>query len=326
MSVRLILMTKRLFLSLVLISSAQAEWEMLPPLPEPNGGAFCGPVEGKIVVVGGTHWEGGTKNWLRSAHAFDPASKKWTTLPALSDGPVAYGVTLPNTASFRFLGGSDGTRTVKAIGTVDATGTKLQKVPELPSTVVLAAGGVVDGSLIIAGGTDDAANVSGVSRATHSIAFSEGKWQVRPLTVFPGKAFMSAGSTATNGELLVFGGLNWNENSQAIENTTAAHAFSPAKNAWRVLKSLEVANRGLGAVAIDERHLYLAGGYRDDFTADAVIYDVKTDSYRKAKSLPYAAMVALVKCDGFVYCIGGEDKMKSRSDKFFRIPVVELLK
>jgi hypothetical protein len=79
-------------------------------------------------------------------------------------------------------------------------------------------------------------------------------------------------------------------------------------------------------VALDERHIYLAGGYRDDFTADAVIYDVKTDSYRKAKPLPYAAMVALVKCEGFVYCIGGEDKMKSRSDKFFRIPVSELLK
>jgi hypothetical protein len=53
---------------------------------------------------------------------------------------------------------------------------------------------------------------------------------------------------------------------------------------------------------------------------------VKTDSYREAKPLPYAAMVALVKCEGFVYCIGGEDKMKSRTDKFFRIPVAELLK
>lgn len=326
MSARLILMTKRLFLSLVLISTAHAQWEALPSMPEPNGGAFCGPADGKIVVVGGTHWEGGTKNWLRTVHAFDPASKKWSTLPPLSDGSVAYGVTLPQAASFQFLGGSDGTRTVKAIGMVNATGATLQKVPELPSSIVLAAGGVVDGSLIIAGGTDDAANVSGVSRSTYSIAFSGRAWQVRPLAVFPGKAFMSAGSTTTNGELLVFGGLNWNENSKVIENTTAAHAFSPAMNAWRPLKPLEVANRGLGAVALDERHLYLAGGYRDDFTADAVIYDVKTNSYRKAKPLPYAAMVALVKCEGYVYCIGGEDKMKSRSDKFYRIPVAELLK
>ena len=326
MSARLILMTKRLFLSLVLISTAHAQWEALPSLPEPNGGAFCGPADGKIVVVGGTHWEGGTKNWLRSVHAFDSASKKWSTLPALRDGPVAYGVTLPQAASFQFLGGSDGTRTVKTIGAVNATGATLQKVPELPSSIVLAAGGVVDGSFIIAGGTDDAANVSGVSRSTYSIAFSGGTWQVRPLAVFPGKAFMSAGSTATNGELLVFGGLNWNENSKAIENTTAAHAFSPAMNAWRVLKPLEVANRGLSAVALDDQQIYLAGGYRDDFTADAVIYDVKTDSYREAKPLPYAAMVALVKCEGFVYCIGGEDKMKSRTDKFFRIPVAELLK
>jgi N-acetylneuraminic acid mutarotase len=326
MSARLILMTKRLFLSWLLISSAHAQWEALPSLPEPNGGAFCGPAEGKIVVVGGTNWEGGKKNWLRSVHAFDPASKKWSTLPALRDGPVAYGVTLPQAASFQFLGGSDGVRSLKAVGTVNAAGAKLQEVPELPSSIVLGSGGVVDGSLIIVGGTDDAANVSSVSRLTYSITLTDGTWKVRPLSAFPGKAFMSAGSAATNGELLVFGGLNWNENTKTIENTTSAHAFSPAKNAWRVLKSLEVANRGLSAVALDDQRIYLAGGFRDDFTADAVIYDVKTDSYREAKPLPYAAMVALVKCEGFVYCIGGEDKMKSRTDKFFRIPVAELLK
>ncbi len=326
MNERLILMTRRLFLSLALISTAQAEWETLPSLPEPNGGAFCGAAGGRIVVVGGTNWEGGTKNWLRSVHAFDPASRKWSALPGLSEGPAAYGVTFPQEASFQFLGGSDGKQSVKTIATVDATGVMLQQVPELPSPIVLAAGGVVDASLIIAGGTDDAANVSGVSRSTHSIAESGRKWRVRPMAEFPGKAFMSAGSAATGGELLVFGGLNWNANSKAIENTTASHAFSPAKNAWRQLKPLMVANRGLGAVALDERHIYLAGGYVEDFTADAVIYDVKTDSYRKAKSLPYAAMVSLVKHNGFVYCLGGEDKKQSRTDKFFRIAVAELLK
>jgi hypothetical protein len=87
-----------------------------------------------------------------------------------------------------------------------------------------------------------------------------------------------------------------------------------------------VPNRGLTAIALDDQHIYLAGGYTDDFTADAFIYDVKSNTYSKSKALPYAAMVSLVKLDGFVYCLGGEDKKQSRTDKFFRIPVVELLK
>jgi len=53
---------------------------------------------------------------------------------------------------------------------------------------------------------------------------------------------------------------------------------------------------------------------------------VKSDSYRKAIPLPYAAMVGLVKMGEHVYCLGGEDKKQSRTDKFFRIPVADLLK
>jgi hypothetical protein len=37
-------------------------------------------------------------------------------------------------------------------------------------------------------------------------------------------------------------------------------------------------------------------------------------------------MVGIVKMDGHVYCLGGEDKKQSRTDKLFRIPVAELLK
>jgi hypothetical protein len=37
-------------------------------------------------------------------------------------------------------------------------------------------------------------------------------------------------------------------------------------------------------------------------------------------------MVSLVVCDGFLYCLGGEDRKQSRTDAAFRIPVAELLK
>lgn len=315
---QLIPMTKRLFLSLMLISTAQAEWEMLPPLPDPNGGFIGGHHHGKIVVVGGTNWEGGKKNWLRKIREFDPMRNAWGSTKNF-ETPVAYAVSMQNGSQLAFVGGTDGRQPLRVHATLSDVKTVLHA---LPDSTVLAAGGNMDGWMILVGGTDDAANLSGVTRMTHAIMSGD----VKRLADYPGKPFATAASAVVREELFVFGGMNYDAEAKLPVNTTEAYAFSLEKNAWRKLTPLAAPTRGLSAVTLDDNHIYIAGGYRDDFTAEAVIYDVKSDSYRKAKPLPYAAMVALIKLDGFVYCLGGEDKKQSRTDKFFRIPVAELLK
>jgi N-acetylneuraminic acid mutarotase len=188
--------------------------------------------------------------------------------------------------------------------------------------MVLLSGGLIGERMYFVGGTDDAANLVGVTQAAYSLE----KCGLTRLADYPGKPFATAASAVVGNELFVFGGMNYDAEAKLSVNSAEAYAFSPEKNVWRKLKPLAVPARGLTAVTLDESHIYIAGGYRDDFTAEAVIYDVKSDSYRKALSLPYAAMVGLVKMDGHVYCLGGEDKKQSRTDKFFRIPVADLLK
>ncbi|MCF7788202.1 MAG: hypothetical protein K9N47_18915 [Prosthecobacter sp.] len=308
-----------------LIGTLQAaDWEPLTPLPEPNGGFICGSANGKIVIAGGTNWEDGEKLWLRAIHAFDPATAHWAKVRDLSH-PLAYGTAFQQGAAFAWIGGSDGKQALKMIEVIEGSKTSIQ-LSELPAAVVLAAGGNVNGKDFLVGGIDDAANIAGVQRFVHAVEFSNGGMQVKKMADYPGKPFAVAASAVVGDELFVFGGMNYDSTTSTPVNSVEAYAFAPAKNAWRVLKPLTVANRGMVAVAVDEEHIYLAGGYTSDFTADAMIYDVKADSYRKAKSLPYAAMVGLVKLDDFVYCLGGEDKKQSRTDKFFRIPVGELLK
>lgn len=327
MSERLTRTTRALLLSLAATMSAPAaDWEALPPLPEPNGGALCGSVGGKIVLVGGTHWEGGTKNWLRAIHEFDPMRKIWRKVKDLEAGPVAYGIPMQEASRFSFVGGSDGTRAWKAFAFVDGLTTELQPVPDLPSSVVLSGGGVVGGKYLVVGGTEDTANVASVQRSTHSVEWSDGRWTVTKLADYPGRAFAVAASAVVGEELYLFGGMNYDTASSGVVNSTSCYAFSPTKNSWRQTKSLAVANRGLAGIALDEQHIYLAGGYTGTFTTEAFIYDVKTDVYRSAEPLPYPAMVSLVRSGGYVYCLGGEDKMKSRTDKFFRVPIAELLK
>lgn len=326
MHVQPIPMTKRLFSVLVLLACAApaAEWQPLPPLPEPNGGFLSGVRNGRIVIIGGTNWEGGKKNWLRAIHEFDPAAGKWTKLRELSN-PVAYGSNLQNATTFAYLGGTDGTQSLKALSVIEGEKTSVQ-LSALPASVILAAGGTVNGKHVLVGGTDDAANIAGVQRSAHVVEWIKGNWQVTNLADYPGKPFAVAASAVVGSELFIFGGMNYDSAAKAPSNSVEAYAFSLEKNTWRKLQPLAVPNRGLTAVTLDDQHIYLAGGYTDDFTADAFIYDVKSNTYTNAKPLPYAAMVALVKLDDYVYCLGGEDKKQSRTDKFFRIPVAELLK
>lgn len=323
---RLTPMTKRVFSVVASLTCTlhAADWEQLPPLPEPNGGFICGATNGKIVIVGGTNWEGGEKHWLRAINQFDPASGKWSKLRDLSN-PVAYGIRIQQGSAFAYLGGTDGKQPLKTIAVIEGSKTSVS-LPALPDAVVLAAGGDVAGKCIMVGGTDDPMNLAGVQRAVHAVEFINGNWQVKQMADYPGKPFAVAASAVVGDELFVFGGMNYDAATQGPMNSTEAYAFSPAKNTWRKLQPLATPNRGLAALALDDQHIYLAGGYEGEFTTDGMIYDVKTDSYRKAKSLPYAAMVGLVKLDGFVYCFGGEDKKQSRTDKFFRIPVAELFK
>jgi hypothetical protein len=96
---------------------------------------------------------------------------------------------------------------------------------------------------------------------------------------------------------------------------------------WRKLRPLPYAVRGLSALPLGEKQIYLAGGYKGDaegFTDEAFIYDVAADAYVPAPKLPYKAMVTLVECAGDAYCLGGEDKQKSRTDACYRIPLQAL--
>lgn len=313
-----------------------ADWEKLPPLPAPNGGGVCGVQGSRIVVAGGTNWEGGVKNWLRDVHEFDPVTKKWVTLMPL-EKPAGYAVTFQsfndkNQGLVSFVGGSDGKAPLKSFVGIDGKKNAFLAVSQLPDALVSCAGGQLGDSDIIVGGTNDAANLAGCVRAVHSLQFQGGNWVVAQLANYPGKPFCTAASTVCGAELFVFGGANWDEKTKdapnaGVLNASEAYAFSGITMKWRALRPMPFAARGMAAIALDNERVYLAGGYKSDpegFTAEALIYDATADAYSPAKPLPYAASVTLVAHDGYIYCIGGEDMKKHRSDAFFRIKAEDL--
>jgi N-acetylneuraminic acid mutarotase len=303
------------------VASAHS-WQMLTPLPAPNGGFISGEVDGKIVVLGGTNWEGGKKNWLNTVYQFDPATSAWSTLEPLTT-PLAYGIGANVNGVFVVVGGTTGLepwRGVVRVGNGRLT-SSAEGGPSMPA--VLSAGGAIAGELIVAGGTDDAANVKGLSRAAAALDLKTGRTRVLP--EFPGLGFGTAACVAVGGELFIFAGANWNVSANKVKNSVEAWAFSAARGAWRHLKPYPISARGVTAVALDEHRIYLAGGFvTEDFTDHAFIYNIVTDSYTPAAVLPYKGQVGLVRCGEYVYCIGGEDRMKHRSDAVFRIKGTDL--
>ena len=314
------------------MTSIAAEWERIAPLPEPNGGFIASADSGGITVLGGTNWADGTKHWLRNISHYRPEKNRWEVIARLGE-PVAYA--LPGIVrnadgrqvGFVMLGGSNGIRPLKCLAVVDTIKTALQPAPALPEKIALCAGGIVGDTFIIVGGTDNAANNAGFTNRAFS--FDLTKRTLAPLPDFPGRPFGNAAYATIRDDLFVFGGANWDETQQAVANTAVAHAFSVAGKQWRGLKPYPFAVRGLGGVNLDDRHIYLAGGYKNDaeeFTAEAFIYDVNSGEYAAASPLPLKAAAHLVKLEDWIYCIGGEDRKAHRTDAVFRIEWKELLR
>jgi len=313
------------FCSFALTMNAIASnWEPLAPLPEPNGGSISGAVGDQLILLGGTNWKDDVKQWITRIHAYDPKANAWRESGVLA-APLAYAATGEHAGALWFASGSSGTNTHKAVWKIDRTG-MVKNVFTLGSGFVLAGGAIVGSSLYVLGGTDD---MNHIERATNTfLAIDLLRGHTTKLPDYPEPSFITGASAACGSRFFAFGGARWNAASNTVANHSSAHEFDTTTKRWEKLAPLPYAVRGLTALALDERHILLAGGYKNDpeeFTAESFIYDVNSDRYTATTPLPYKAMVSLVKLGDWVYCLGGEDKKKHRSDAMFRIRLNELL-
>ncbi len=293
-------------------------WEPLPDLPEANGGFACAVVGDRLLLAGGTNWVNDEKHWLDTIRVFDPVERRWSEAGRLPV-PAAYGVAGAWDGALWLAGGSHGSGAHDLLLRVPAAvePTSRRRLPA-GTGAVLAAGGVHDGSLILAGGVPDPAQLAAAHTRVLRLRLDPGTVETLPALPGPGR-FTAAGVVAAN-QLFVFGGAEWTHDT--VRNRDDAFALDLREpRGWRTLRPLPAPVRGLCAVALDDRRLYLAGGYRTDaFTAEAWIYDVVNDRYTPAPSLPFAAMTTLVVCGDHLYCLGGEDRQRARSAACFRIP------
>jgi N-acetylneuraminic acid mutarotase len=299
-------------------------WEKLGDLPAPNGGLIGGEVDGRLVIVGGTNWEQvTTKSWLREVREFDPATAQWRLLGSLKQ-PIAYGAGGTIDGALLIVSGSTGTAPFGGVIRIANGLVSEEAAGGFSKPGVLGANGVIGDDIIIVGGADDAANIKGFSRDAY--AWNARTHAMRKLASYPGSPLGTAASAVVGGELFVFAGVTWDTKADGIANLTDSYAYSPRTDSWRKLRAFPHPTRGVAAVALDDHHIYLAGGYGEKgFMTEGYIYDTRADSYQPALPLPTPNGTHFVRVGDFVYAVGGEDRPKHRSSDVYRIPVSRLL-
>ena len=301
------------------ISSGAEGWQRMPDLPEPNGGMICFSAGEDIVVAGGTNWENDSKRWLAKRWRFDAKANLWKPLPPL-DAPLAHAAG----GGHFTAGGSDGKRSSDAI-----LEWKTESLPRqlacLPQPVTLAGAAFADNRLFVIGGVGDIADFSTV--VAQCFEWRGGAKEAQPLSDYPAGPTALMAVAAAKGRVFAFAGATWNAATKQVVNRNAAFAFDPTTRAWKPISPYPFAARGVTAVALNEKQVFLTGGFKnakEGFTDESFIYDIASDRFEPCVRLPIRGMVHLVKTREWLWALGGEDRQKHRSAACWRIRLVEL--
>ena len=313
-----------LFLAL---PAAEAGWQELAPLPEANGGFACGFIGGRLVIAGGTNWVDGRKHWLDAIRSYDPGTGSWSSNIRLPHA-WAYGVCSVIHDRLVLAGGTDGINGLREILALDGEG-KGEVIGELSTGQVYACGGLCGSRLILAGGAPGPGDLGVLTSRVAAINFSvpELAARVQPLPDLPGPGFGIAIAASVGDRLVIAGGAR-SDPTDTVRNLDDVRVLDARTGA--VLSTLHLPGvvRGLAAVTLDHGLVYLAGGYPDDaqgFTDHAWVLDPAAGTIKAATPLPLTAMVHLLREEGWVYLLGGEDQKQHRSARMWRIAVSELV-
>jgi N-acetylneuraminic acid mutarotase len=309
-----------LVFTMIVTSSEAASWEALPKLPLGVGNAVCGMMDNDLIVAGGITWTNDTKIWLDKIWRFDGKQKVWHEAGKLPQA-IAYPSFGQNARGIYFAGGADGKKCLPQSGFLDHE-LKFHVLGAVPQPLIYSACTVADGKLYVLAGAADPVDLQTTTNIFYSVDLKSGR--IDALPDFPGGKVIVPTAAASRGRIYAFAGASINASNQAV-NLETAFVYSIADAKWSAIKSVPISARGMTSCVLDENHIFLAGGYGQDFNDDAFIYDVKADSYTRTLSLPYRGMVSLIKSGNDLYCFGGEDKMRHRSDLFYRIPWKALL-
>jgi len=228
-------------------------WAKGTPFPEPTSDYAAGVLDGKLVIAGGTFWEGSKGHWVKkhysaNTHAFDPITQVWEKLPDLPT-PLAGAASVEIGNTLFVLGGYTGTKSSRKIYTLAKTpgGYAWKDSGALPADRLFAAAVSVGKRLFLLGGTtrfeplDPAGSCCASKTAVNSFtvldtAHPEKGWSQLPALPGPLRCFFSS---ATDGKSIwMFGGKYQAEPKDPITSFRLVFRYNIAKMRWEAMEPL----------------------------------------------------------------------------------------
>lgn len=297
-------------LPLALSATVQLRWKELTPMPLPEGGGASAFLKRELVVAGGTSWKADVKTFLKDVQAYSPERNEWRTGPSLP-AAWAYGPFVSSGTELEVFGGTDGKTNHQRSWRLSSAKEEWKESGSVPENTLLGSGARVGKNVYLFGGCPDTADLTGCTSAVWR-RDSSGTW--KQISALPNGAIAMHASAVIGRSVYLFGGCTMPE-AGSIINSSAAFRFDVERNAWKPLRKLPEAVRGISAVVASPGQILLLGGFTDHgFTARVLRYDIKLDQYTEGTPMPVPLMGALFLRDGrTIYGAGGEDRPRGRS-------------
>ena len=301
------------------------EWEARGALPSARGSYVSGFVGDRLVLAGGTFWQDGVKRWLDGVIAYDPTADRWEALPPMPKA-VGYAAGATDNNALYVLGG-DGSEAPEAacfrLSAIDGV-YRWDEIEAPPEHRSYAQAVVLQGEVYLLGGSETFSDLSTASSTVYkrSLELERAAWG--PASPMPGEGRAIFAAAVCRERIYIFGGCNLSPQGQ-LRNLKSAYEYDPAADRWRQLADLPVATRAFGGAAVDDRYIFLFGGYSGDddasgqFESRVYRYDVELDRYDQMAGLPEPNCdMAFHLWRGAFYGAGGEPGPKRRSNANWR--------
>lgn len=274
-------------------------------MPLPRAGCSVGALDGRLVVAGGTLWEGDRKVWHARVDRFDPRSNQWEACPPLPR-PLgdAAGAVLGE-ALHVFGGGADGSAERSVWRFQGGAWSELAEAA-LPAPRRSALAAVHEGTVYLLGGYEGKELAS--AAASLWAWRPGGRWEERAAR--PGPVRFSPAVASVAGRIIVAGGATLD--GAAVRNLDDIFAYDPKADAWSTIGRLPVASRAASGLADGSRFLYI-GGYTDRFERAVLALDLATGRTAPAGELPHGlADTRFLRVGGRILGVSGECGVKLR--------------
>jgi len=299
------------------------EWTRSTPFPEPRAGYASGVIGDKVVIAGGTYWEGSKGNWTRKAfsastHAFDPVTQTWEKLP---DAPTPFGYASSATVGNRLfvLGGYTGSEVIRKVYVLEKRGNSYQwsAFGQMPEPRLFAGAVGIQSRIYLLGGTsqfeplDASGSCCTTSSATNTLmmldtAKPESGWQQLP--PYPGHKRWLFASEADSNALWMFGGTFQNRQQDPVTMFDDVVRYVFSKGAWEIMPDLPQATRQavpLTAFPFEDRMILVSAAKR--------VWELSLRSfeYNDLAPLPESAYIdKFLRVNNTVIGAGGENSIE----------------